>query len=491
MKRISNFILIALVGILVFAGCKKDGFVTFRATTQPYNGVEKMYIADNYSCWENGDQVKINSSTVTATVSTSSDGSYVELSGVEQASDYYAIYPASACAGTFGNNASITLPNVQTYRVENGNQVLTAPMAAMAYEERAGDGKRVLRFQNLCLILKVHIGQANNIIKAIKLVNPDSNSNPVPLSGTGTVTFTGTPAVPSLSMTSSQYNVTLNMASGVNLNVSGGTDFYIAVPALDDEVSFDIYTKDMLNQTRKLTVTTHQALHSNTIVKVDGPTQLDNNAYTFYDYIQSDSSGYINLRVKPKVGAKMELTYSLPTSAGVVASQYLCGSRSGGSTQWFTLTGTKGNNKGFTIYVGGSSVTLPGWTRQLNKKYRISSELVQDGGDIYSISIFQNLTDTLTQTLIAPRFTGSFPSNVPPVHLFAFNGTRAYKHACMRCYGFTYSENNVVLHDFVPCVKNATGEVGVYDMKEGEFIPPEQTGATAFSVGNDPVVPAP
>lgn len=486
MKRIFKFLPIALMGMLILAGCKKDGLVTFRATTQPYDRVGKMYIENNYSCWENGDQVKINSSTATATVSTNTGNSYVELTGVAQAENYYAIYPASACAGTFGPGASITLPNVQEYRMENGRQILTAPMAAMAYD-RDGDGNRVLRFQNLCLILKVHIEQKNNIIKAIRLVNPDSNSNPVPLSGSGTVTFDGTPALPTLNMVTPRYNVTLTMASGVNLNVSGGTDFYIAVPALANGVSFDIYTKDMLNQTRKLTVTTHQALHSNTIVRVDGPTQLDNDAYDFYDYIESRGSGYIDLGVKPQVGAKMELTFSV-LDAG--SSQYLCGSRANGSggKQWFTLTGsTSSVDSGFYATLCGSNVrnTVPagGWRRVVGKKYRESVEAVMGDTYVEGIAIFENMTDGLSKTRRIVTSETNIPASVPNVFVFALRSDQL--HSGMRCYGFKYSERGVVRNDFVPCQKKSTGEVGVYDMKTGNFIEPTQTGVNSFTVGND------
>lgn len=488
MKKIFKFLPIALMGMLILAGCKKDGFVTFRATTQPYDAVGKMYIEDNYSCWENGDQVKINSSTVTATVNTSSSGSYVELSGVAQAENYHAIYPASACAGTFGPSASITLPSVQTYRMENGHQVLTAPMAAMAYD-RDEDGSRVLRFQNLCLILKVHLEQKNNIIKAIKIVD---STGTVPLSGTGTVSFSGTPAVPSLTMTSSNYEVTLNMASGVNLNVSGGTDFYIAVPTLATGKTLWIHTKDMLNQTRKLAVTTHQQLHSNTIVRVDGPSQVNNDSYDFYDYIQSEGSGYIDLGVKPAVGAKMELTFSLTSTAAAEASQYLCGSRAtdANNTQWFTLTGSNSSvNEGFYATLCGTNVRNTvadgGWARVAGKKYRESVEAVMGATNVEGIAIFENLTDGYSKTRRIVTSRTDIPDGVPNVFVFALKAGQL--HPGMRCYGFTYSQGGTVLHDFVPCQeKTGSRRVGVYDMKTGEFIPPTQTGATPFTVGNDP-----
>lgn len=510
MKRISKFLPIALMGMLILTGCKKDGFVTFRATTQPYDGVGKMYIENDYACWSDGDQVKINSTTSTATVVNRNGDSYVELTGVSQASDYYAIYPASACAGTFGPSASITLPNVQTYRVENGHQVLSAPMAAMAYD-RQGDGSRVLRFQNLCLILKVHIEQKNNVIKAIKLVNPDSNSNPVPLSGTGTVTFTGSnPAVPSLSMTSSQYNVTLEMDAGVSLNVSGGTDYYIAVPALANGVNLDIYTKDMSNETRKLTVTTHQELHSNTIVKVDGPTQLDNANYDFnYDWIQSVSSGYFDLGVTPHEGVTVEIVFSVPNLSSLspavtdnlTSTQTVFGSRGlsngTGSTQWLTIAGAQGNvNNGFAAVFAGGGVARfrpadgTGENRMFDKKYRMRLTMKRNAGthEYYGDAIFKNETDDTgpwTLTGVYSNRTTDLPTNMNTMYVFGLNTQELHKG--MRLYSFQYYEGSTCVHNFLPCRRVSPEAIGVYDTKTGTFIEPELNPARShdFSVGND------
>jgi hypothetical protein len=489
MKKTFIFLSIVLLGVVLLAGCKKDGLETFTATIQRYDGGEKAYIDDDYyACWTNGDLVKVNSTTCTASVAYVDDSSLVRIPGVPRTSDgYYAIYPAKVSpTGNFGNGSTITLPQEQEYRVvgAGGNhQVLDAPMAAMA------DGNNVLKFQNLCFLLKVHIGQSNNKLQAIMVEAAD---NTVKLSGSGTVTFDGS-GTPSLTMTSGTNSVILTMTTPVSLNVSGGTDFYIAIPAIAQGKVLNIITKDVLNAYQKVSITAQNDIPSNIIVGVDGPDVTSSTEYEFYDWIQSDSSGYIDLGVRPTFGAEMELTFSIPTYAGERCSQYLCGSRlNGSSTQWFTITGGGGyggSQNGFNVlFCNEKAENTPangGWIREQNKKYQISVQSENYDGGVRAKAIFRNLTDGLENTLYTPKYTGTVDwGTLPHVYLFAFNVNQ--KHAGMRCYGFRYIDGSgEVVHDFVPCKEISSNLVGVYDMIDTGFIAPVQTGTHPFTVGND------
>lgn len=490
MKKIFHFLPLVLLCVLALTGCKKDGLETFTATFQRYDNGAKVYIDDDYyACWTNGDLVKINSTACTASVVYRNDSSLVRIHGVPSSeSGYYAIYPASAISGTFSNGSTITLPAEQEYRVVGSggdHQVIVAPMAAKANSDN------VLLFKNLCFLLKVHIAQTNNKLQAIRVEAVD---NTVKLSGTGTVSF-DSEGNPSLSMTSGTNTVTLVMSTPVSLNVTDGVDFYIAIPALASGKELNIITKDIFNSYKSVSVTSSQAIPSNIIIGVDGPVVPANDDYDFYDWIQSDSSGYIDLGVKPTLGAEMELTFSLPTYEGVRSSQYLCGSRSGQSTQWFTITGGGGQtgaSNGFNVFFCGQIVeNLPsagGWSRLEGKKYQISvkSEVFEDG--VRARAVFWNLTDGLENTLYTPKYTSTVTwGGLPNVYLFAFNSNRKYKHAGMRCYGFKYKNaSGVLLHDFVPCQeKTGSRRVGVYDMVENTFIAPVQTGVNPFTVGNN------
>ena len=496
MKRIFRFLPIALMGMLILAGCEKDDSVILKATTERYRGVEKAYINNsNYACWSNGDRVKINSTVATATYTSSgSDHSYVTFTGVTKTdAGYYAIYPASACAGTFTSGASISLSNVQAYSEVDGKQVLVAPMAAKA------DGSNQMMFKNLCVLLKVHIPQANNSLRMIIIRSADSS---VYLSGTGTVAFAGTE--PSLTMASGQYNVALSFSTPKNMNVSGGRDFYIAIPALAASKQLQVFTKDIINQYRLVTVTSQQALHSNTIIGFDGPEMMDNGAYTFYDWIWSQKSGYVDLGVKPTVGAKMEMTFMIDAAddaartAALNGAQYLGGSRgrtgdAANVDSWFTMGGPKDNVAGyFRSKVCGTDVKFAGTvpSRQVLKKYKFSTTLSRNGsGYIQGTMRVDNLTDGGYLTRTTASTMTDFPADVRNVWIFAeyYTGSYCY-HMGVKCYGFKYYEGETLVHDFIPCKRISDNAIGVYDLKDGSFIMPTRRSATAieFQVGNDP-----
>ena len=431
--------------------------------------------------------MKINSTTCTASVAYRNDSSLVRIPGVPRSdAGYYAIYPAKASSGQFTNNSTITLPQEQEYRVvaAGGNhQVLDAPMAAKA------DEYNILKFENLCFLLKVHIGQSNNKLAAIMVEAVDTT---VKLSGSGKVNFDAS-GTPSLTMTSGTNSVILRMTTPVSLNVLGGTDFYIAIPALASDKVLNIITKDVFGAYERVTVTAQHNIPNNIIIGVNGPDVTNSTDYEFYDWIQSDSSGYIDLGVAPSLGAEMELTFSLPTTDGVNCSQYLCGSRTGTSTQWFSITGSASSyQRYFNVqFCGKKAENSPangGWNRELGKKYQISVKSENYDGGIRARAIFRDLTDGRENTLYTEKYTGTDDlSSKPNVYLFAFNSYESQKHRSMRCYGFRYIDGSGnVIHDFVPC-RETTGDrrVGVYDMKEHRFFAPVHTGTHPFTVGND------
>lgn len=485
MKRIFRFLPIALMGMLILAGCKKEGFETFSVTTQPYNGQEKVYIDNDYACWSSGDAVKINSTTATVTVTNTGSGSKVELTGVPTAENYYAIYPASACGGTFASGASITLPRTQNYVEANGVQVISAPMAAKA------NGSNVMNFKNLCALLKVHLDQANNKIVAIEIRSADSS---VALSGSGVVTFDGS-GNPSLGSLSGNKRVSLNFSVPMSLNVTGGKDFYIAIPEVAHGKVLQVFTKDIFNQYKLLPVTTQQTIPCNTILGLTGPDVPDNDAYEFYDWVRSDGSGYIDLGVQPTVDARMEMTYMIVGT--ITHSQYLCGSRGKtddalDQTQWLTLGGASGDaSNGFYVGVGEKAATFkPGWNpaipvRERNVKYKLETTLIAVDGYLKVWGRFTVGNNNWSRNSAVSSISSTLPATRKPVYVFGWNETNL--HDGLKCYSFKYYTSGGNLeYDFIPCQeKEGSHRIGMYDMVHANFHPVTQTGATPFSVGND------
>lgn len=215
MKKHFHIICLTVGIMTLFAACKKD-YVTLTLKTQDYTSQEKTHIESangvNYTCWDNNDQIMVNSTTTTVTSSSIN---------VPTDEEYYAVYPASCVNGTsVTSSTTITLPAVYTWSESNGVQQLQAPMAAKAV---TGANGNVLFFKNLCTLLKIHM--TNNVtVHNINIHSKNAN-----LSGTATVTI-GDGGNVTMGPVSGEKHVSLFFPEGKH--TGGGMDFYIPVPAL-------------------------------------------------------------------------------------------------------------------------------------------------------------------------------------------------------------------------------------------------------------------
>lgn len=520
MKRISGFFSIALIGILLFVGCEKDGVRTFTATNRPYNGTDKAYVSISgssaYMCWADGDAVQVNNTSTTASVRVVNGKTRVELSvptteAVGSGDDeYYAIYPASLAIDGYNK---VRIPSSQTYRVmADGTQIIDAPMAAKV----VGEGE-TLNFTNLASLLRIHFPQSDNVLTSITVTATDAT-----LAGEYPMIWGATPSIDTANVEHEANTITLTPTSGVSLNVSGGKDFYVIIPPIKSEKVLTLTANVQFGDPKSWGVQSTKAIPENKVIALLGPDMTpETQVIEQYDYLYSQSSGYIDLGVKPEVGSKMELTFAVTNARN---AQYLCGCRGSGGVgeagdfQWFTLTGSGQSpyeSNGFYATLCGNNVknnvANGGWNRETNVKYTESVEIKQDANGVYGDAYFKRwadashtgATNTLTTGHYNPARTPIIPTTVPNVLLFATRSSDL--HAGMKCYSFRYYQGSTLMRDFKPVkvlepgvVALAGGggyankdEVGMYDLLNDVFYRPNQIGATAFSVGNDPVVPAP
>lgn len=182
MKRTLLLALTALAVLLV-SSCQKDDLGrVLTATIEQYehNGSKadaKAYInAENYACWEAGDLVKINNTQYTIRFEEGSPGTantaIIDGASLPASQDLLAFYPASQVSSWNGNNVTISLPPIQTYKENNGHQIINNPMAA--YCPANSD---TLRFRNLCALLKVTIQAPNNEDLTVKAILVKGNEN--------------------------------------------------------------------------------------------------------------------------------------------------------------------------------------------------------------------------------------------------------------------------------------------------------------------------
>ncbi len=485
MKKIMNpfakAMMPALLVLALFSGCTKDNTETFILAFQSPNG-GKAYLNDRYACWSDGDEVKINGMSYTVTVATpTATTKQARILNVTHATDYYAIYPASYCSGVMTGTANILLPT--TIHYSDGK--FEAPMAAKA------NSNNVMLFYNLCVLLEVNIPATNTIIDQITVKSLSGRE----LSGPASVSFSGTvPSLGAISGSAADTKVVLNLGNGVNVQ-NGGT-FYIPVPPIAQDDVLQIYVKDKFSQTEtSKKVKAKQDVNANNIVPVAGPTPYATTDYTFFDWIESQGSGYIQLvDCKPTRNSILQLTYSV---SNTTSTQYLAGSRGdgvhSGGVQWFALGGPNGKNYFHARYcdsLAANTVANGGWIRQTGKKYETTMEVRQVGttGSYYGYVTFKNLTDGLENIISTPATNAAIPSGAGDIILFGLSTNTSEIHRGMKCYGFKVWRNGSLYADFVPCRRNSNPPcVGVYDMVSGEFMEPtvNPSATTPFTVGND------
>ena len=180
MKKIL-FLSTLLAAVLLATSCQKEQeLVTLGAVI---NQPTKTYINDRYPCWNEGDQVYVNTDAYPVSAIS---GSSAQIADVVGADAYRAIYPATLV--TPGSNIAtsatipVTLPATQKYQVVDGHQRVDAPMGAYT------DGSTLL-FHNLCSIM--HVVVNNNTGSDMTLGSLKMESTNAMLSGTGTATVNG------------------------------------------------------------------------------------------------------------------------------------------------------------------------------------------------------------------------------------------------------------------------------------------------------------
>ena len=326
-----HYILAAAIATLLATGCQKEQeLVTLGAEiSQP----AKTYIDNRYPCWNEDDEVYVNSAAYPVSAIS---GSSARIVDVVAADAYRAIFPASLVA--LGSNIEtgatipVTLPATQKYQVVDGLQRVDAPMGAYT------DGG-TLQFYNLCSI--VHVVVNNNTGSDMTLRSLKMETANAMLSGTGTATVNGT-SDDGITLTSdASHSVSLRLSGATNVTLAAGAQsaFDIYVPSFaTDNVTLTLYTTD--GYSFELTKS-NVALRHNTYTTVslnvdqltqilaaelvDGPTfnnRIPRNATAVvFEYNSAVSSGTLlstNSSPVPIYGNLDGITWRVSTSASMM-----------------------------------------------------------------------------------------------------------------------------------------------------------------------------
>ena len=230
-----HYLLAAAVATLLATGCQKDQeLVTLGAEIdQP----AKTYIDNRYPCWNEGDQVYVN--TAVYPVSAIS-GSSAQIADVVGSDSYRAIFPASLV--TPGSNIAtsatipVTLPATQKYQVVDGHQRVDAPMGAYT------DGSTLL-FHNLCSIVHVVVNNTSGSDMTLGSLKVEAAN--AMLSGTGTATVNGADDDGITLSSDASHAVSLHLSEATNVTLAAGA-----------QSAFDIYVPSFPTDNVTITLTT-------------------------------------------------------------------------------------------------------------------------------------------------------------------------------------------------------------------------------------------
>jgi hypothetical protein len=185
--------------------------------------------------------------------------------------------------------------------------------------------------------------------------------------------------------------------------------------------------------------------------------------YTRLEYIQSSGTQYIDTGFKANQDTRLVCKAISPAVSG---SNFLFGGRTSLSANKFSF-----GSSADKYYVGYGN----------NSTNVATSKITNYSGVLFIDANKQNWTlvsETTTETLTG----GTYTSFTTPVNLVLFacntNGTFAYGSATL--YSCQIYDNGTLIRDFVPC-KNASGEVGLYDVVNGVFY--ENKGSGSFTAG--------
>lgn len=259
--------LLAAVTIMLMASCTKesDELVTLNVNLEQYNSTNKSYIDnEGYSCWLNGDDVRINSEVKSITIS---NGRCKINNATYSENGYTALYPASLTTNaTIMGSSEITgiqLPTEQIYETVEGQQQVPTVMAA-----HLATATGTINFYNACIALKITL--VNNYSRTLQLESVTVSDNIAPLCGSFSITGVNS-TTPSLShvgtITDADKKVTLQMSTGgITLTTGNEVTLYVILPPTADyennKFTIEVKALDYEDITNSVAVTVYEFSHT-------------------------------------------------------------------------------------------------------------------------------------------------------------------------------------------------------------------------------------
>ena len=417
--------IMALAGVVMLAGCKKQGIetvpsgegaVVFTATTGGGGEKTLLYPSENGAVkWESGDAIKVNNGNyVLSSGAGTTSGTFTLNTGIAPSAPYCAVYPNANGNSVSGSTVTLTLPATQ--------QLVAGSFGSGANPMVAYSSTTSLDFKNVCgaLRIKLYGEESNTRINRIVLSTSSGRL-------CGTYTVDANSSTPTLNYASGE-GTTLTLSGDLvtlSTDSSNPTEFYAVLPPGDYTASnitvtayYDyvpVYTGTMLDvdftiERSAVTVAQTSACAINTsscLFSIGSGTQV---YFSKSNLVRESSSGkfYLadNQYYYDGTASTYPSTYLNWSTACGMASQTIYdsdGSTSYG-TGWRILTNTEWN------YLTGRTVN--GTTGDGGAYRRVTLTDSKDGkASVYGMIIFPD------------SYTGTVPDNGESITKATFEST--------------------------------------------------------------------
>lgn len=243
-----HFMVVSCLLVVVTFTCvscqkeESESTVVLKVIAEGSSNDGKAYVNNNYMCWHDGDEIKINGTAYPITVTGSgNDAATAVISNVAktEGSYYYAAYPAGRVSSMSVSSVNCTIPSEQVYTIEDSpvgaKQLVEMPMVG-----RCSSSDEVIRLSNAASLVQVDIvnGETEELVVHSVGVALATGNN---ISGTGTISLNDT----ALSLTSGSNSVRLDCC-GVHPTIGEGETlsvFLVVAPFSEKNVTVSVVAK--------------------------------------------------------------------------------------------------------------------------------------------------------------------------------------------------------------------------------------------------------
>ena len=177
-RRFGNLFIVASFVSLLLVGCKQEDVAILQFNMPHFQNSGKVYIDETIPRWMEGDIINVNNVACTLQVQDNDNLHSYAVAVVTRSNNYKAIFPNTFIVSETDGFVSMSLPEVQSYRMDpqTGVQIVEAPMCAQS-------NTTDLQFKNMGGLLAIDIKNTRSNSMVVDFVSIESANESVALWG--------------------------------------------------------------------------------------------------------------------------------------------------------------------------------------------------------------------------------------------------------------------------------------------------------------------